>query len=451
MHCEYVCAKPINKCSKISDLAMDQASYLSQRLWEYQGSCQYTDLTLVCEDGILTAHAAMLSGLFTRLNINCPSREEVPECVFLPDLITVEVQSALKALYLQNNVDSFLCLMKDTLPIVKQEQDNNIENSEHIAVNDEDEEVKDDIIKTNSIEYSNDDNKEWSLDIPESMVKVGKMAQIPKTKKIKYCLMPTVVSFNSVKYEHEDLNEDVNMNHDNNKKLCPSNDLNNPINTTQDIKIKIMKYIEKQDNLFVCTVCQKGFHKLRDTKCHLKCVHSVGATLECDECSKLFYYQHKLDLHKLSHVAERKFVCEQCGNDFTTNTGLINHVSKQHNPPQYGCSICAKCFRTPEVLSDHEKTHSSEKPELCSKCDKTFKTKSSLRTHTKRKHLGYKEPEKTKEEKEKMKAYLRAYALKRRAEKKAKNNGVLRTGEERTQFNNYMREWNAKKRKDKVK
>ena len=84
---------------------MDQYHYLSRTLWQFCGSSDYTDITLVCADGSLPAHAAMLAGLFTRVGINFPLRDKVPDCIFIPDLSTTDIQMALKALYLHNNGD----------------------------------------------------------------------------------------------------------------------------------------------------------------------------------------------------------------------------------------------------------------------------------------------------------------------------------------------------------
>ena len=89
----------------ISDSTMDQSRYLSHTLWQYRGSLDYTDITLVCEDGILPAHAAMLAGLFTSFGITQSIQVKEPDCVFFPDVTTTDMQQALKALYLHNNAN----------------------------------------------------------------------------------------------------------------------------------------------------------------------------------------------------------------------------------------------------------------------------------------------------------------------------------------------------------
>ena len=81
---------------------MDHLSYLSQTLWEFCGSHDLTDVTLVCQDGSMPAHAAMLATLFSSFGIRFTSREEIPRSIILPDCVTKEVQYDLKKLYLRN-------------------------------------------------------------------------------------------------------------------------------------------------------------------------------------------------------------------------------------------------------------------------------------------------------------------------------------------------------------
>ena len=76
----------------ISDSTMDQSHYVSRTLWQYRGSLHFTDISLVCEDGILPAHAAMLAGLFTSFGITQSMKDKVPDCLFFPDLTTTDMQ-----------------------------------------------------------------------------------------------------------------------------------------------------------------------------------------------------------------------------------------------------------------------------------------------------------------------------------------------------------------------
>ena len=78
---------------------MDQGSYLSQALWHYRTLSQFTDLVLVCKDGSLPAHAAILAQFLTSLGLKFSSSDDVPDCLVLPDLGTKEVECELKKIY----------------------------------------------------------------------------------------------------------------------------------------------------------------------------------------------------------------------------------------------------------------------------------------------------------------------------------------------------------------
>ena len=80
---------------------MNQSSYLSQTLWQYRGSGQFTDVTLACADGGLPAHSALLAGFMNSFGIRITSMEEMPEVVIIPDLCKREAEDGLKVLYTQ--------------------------------------------------------------------------------------------------------------------------------------------------------------------------------------------------------------------------------------------------------------------------------------------------------------------------------------------------------------
>ena len=87
---------------------MNHFSYLACALWKDQDSCKLTDITLVCEDGSIPAHSAVLSVLFSHLGLIFPCRADIPDCLVLPDLSVTQAKLALKDLYLENRVQSLL-------------------------------------------------------------------------------------------------------------------------------------------------------------------------------------------------------------------------------------------------------------------------------------------------------------------------------------------------------
>ena len=48
---------------------MDQKSYLAQALWHYRSTDKFTDIEIVCKDGTLSAHVALLAPFFASLGL----------------------------------------------------------------------------------------------------------------------------------------------------------------------------------------------------------------------------------------------------------------------------------------------------------------------------------------------------------------------------------------------
>ena len=63
---------------------MDQATYLSQTLWQFLEASAFTDLTLVCKDGEVAVHSAMLASLLDKVGFSCLSVED-QECLLMPE------------------------------------------------------------------------------------------------------------------------------------------------------------------------------------------------------------------------------------------------------------------------------------------------------------------------------------------------------------------------------
>ena len=89
---------------------MDQSSYLSNVLWQYRLAGQFTDVTLVCADGRVFAHAAVLSGFFSGFGLHL---EESPDLLLLPDINSHELEESLKTVYLSNSTESLFHLVNN--------------------------------------------------------------------------------------------------------------------------------------------------------------------------------------------------------------------------------------------------------------------------------------------------------------------------------------------------
>ena len=63
---------------------MDQKSYVAQALWHYRFTKKFTDLTIVCKDGALPAHVALLALFFASLGLEFSSTDDVSLFLLLP-------------------------------------------------------------------------------------------------------------------------------------------------------------------------------------------------------------------------------------------------------------------------------------------------------------------------------------------------------------------------------
>ena len=91
-------------------------------------------------------------------------------------------------------------------------------------------------------------------------------------------------------------------------------------------------------------------------------------------------------------------------------------------------------------MTTHEDVHLEGHNFICDQCEATFKTSNALRIHTNRIHL--RKWVLTEEQREKQNLRKRKF----RADKKARNGGMLRTPEEKAVFNEYMRNYMARRK-----
>ena len=100
------------------------------------------------------------------------------------------------------------------------------------------------------------------------------------------------------------------------------------------------------------------------------------------------------------------------------------------------------------ILAGHTESH-GDRIYQCEKCDTRCKTKEAIRTHRRNKHSGIKQKQLTEEEMQKKRENTCLNHVKDRLKQKENNGGVLRIGKEIIKFNEYMKNWNAKKRAQK--
>ena len=242
------------------------------------------------------------------------------------------------------------------------------------------------------------------------------------------------------------------------KDISSEKDQCSQIKTVKKEGYKWREYIEISDDKYRCKICYKIFKDKILLKKHVPSVHKVGARFQCIDCLKMFCYQTQFEEHKLVHSEDKTFVCDECGVMFKTQRHIRRHKIVAHESDmknllrnaKYECCSCDKKFQWKSKLEAHTDSRHGGKIYPCDRCQKSYRTKDVLRSHYKKKHGDTTPKVMTDEELKKKREYMRLYHVRQRQKQKSKNGGVLRTGEERIKFNEYMKNWNAKRRAKKI-
>jgi hypothetical protein len=392
---------------------MDQSSYLSRCLWQYRESSLYTDLTLVCSDGSLPTHAAMLAGLFAGFGISFLSSEEVPECLFLPDLAIREVETILRTLYRGGKANFFSDIPKKADSLVKIEVCDYVEESELKDVLDEekydfdhdqnnsdgdgedDELNKADItteelsidtplVKTDENKKETGDKRRFKCNVCTRSFKTGgpyrrhkaivhneKEADIWadwEALKVKLGLRTGAkrTPIGSTTYTYKSTQFECNQ--------CGTTcsgrkNYTNHLKDEHGYKTKADRRKEDKDGQFSedqkCDYCEKSFKKswLRN---HLAIMHRAEVLLhhpeivlntQCPACDLKFLGAHDLDKHswEVHGKSSREWKCNVCEEEFANKHELLSHRKKNH---------------LDDLLANTNYLQPKEKDQQCPYCEK---------------------------------------------------------------------------------
>jgi len=148
---------------------------------------------------------------------------------------------------------------------------------------------------------------------------------------------------------------------------------------------------------FKCGKCEKRFkdqgscrrHEANDSV-HIRMENmKLNPNLICNICGKEFDRNRRwcLDQHLLTHLANKKFACDNCGQFYRQKSYLQTHMKVCLNTKGANCEECGGKFKTKTELVNHEKKHhSGDKPYLCSICSVSFGSYSSYIAHGKNVH-----------------------------------------------------------------
>ena len=416
---------------------MDQGSYLSKALWHYRSISKHTDLILLCKNGSLSAHSALLAPFLTSLGMKFASNDELPDyCLVLPDLDTNEVEGELKKIYRGHKATVLFELLRSTESTIKMEISNymdeeeeakpfenyHLDNKETLHDDDDDDSYQgeDEPCVTKTDDVVKEETKEKSTK-SSSNVKSKRPSRSPQKSKVMKCnkcgdecdgmgaLLAHVKEFHGKTGEVDEGGKNWNdMRH------CPY--CEKKIKGRQSFKIHLAT-LHREEMILnhpdielsrPCPDCELMFFGVADLDKHTRNVHSKSSIeWNCQFCDDKFGTKGQLTAHrKERHVEECleagiKSIfdvkqCPYCETKCSTTKALNTHIFHVHeekrgdHPKKKFKFVCTHCksgkYQKEALLAQHILENHSGKEYYCSQCPMIFHTPQQRGIHERRNH-----------------------------------------------------------------
>ncbi|XP_037299503.1 zinc finger protein 260 isoform X18 [Manduca sexta] len=144
--------------------------------------------------------------------------------------------------------------------------------------------------------------------------------------------------------------------------------------------------IVHQNGIHVCEKCHEVFSTKLKLRYHVLKKHEVNNTkkikpLKCPHCLERFSEHYR----KMTHLREVHgitftFECQVCKTVHLTRRALTEHTTKLHTQ-KIQCKVCGKCFGTKSLLKMHVRGHGGERNFFCAVCQKAYMHERTLRQH----------------------------------------------------------------------
>ncbi|XP_053623416.1 zinc finger protein 502-like isoform X8 [Plodia interpunctella] len=153
--------------------------------------------------------------------------------------------------------------------------------------------------------------------------------------------------------------------------------------------------IVHQNGAHECVKCNETFTTKLKLRYHLYKKHEVTNAkilkpLKCPRCLERFTEHYKKMTHlKIIHGITFSFECQVCKHVFQTRRALTEHTTKSHTH-KIQCDVCGKCFGTRSLLKMHLRGHTGERNFFCTVCQKAYMHERTLRQHMRTHGPGWK-------------------------------------------------------------
>ena len=324
-------------------------SSLSTILWQYKTLRLYTDLSIYCSDGSLQLHKSLLVAVLRTEKLGMVMLED-SEALIVPGVSMVEVDTALRSLYLESNCRPLLNLLNFFAPLDHERpgqsnlrSDSNMSGSagkrEKIMMTDQ---------------YW-DDN-----------LSVSELLNVTVKEKKPVKIEPKFEGFDKQQLAKKPIPR------------LPPREGTSKITTPGRGRGK--KFSTQ------CPHCNMIITGKKSFKRHLRNTHQMlmprdGEEVQCQVCGKTLKHLQILKTHMKEVHGDRSYTCNICGLNLSCQRNLNTHMIT-HTTPSIPCDQCGKLFKRKYAVKNHiKKFHMQIKEKMCDQCDKSFADARHLREH----------------------------------------------------------------------
>lgn len=428
---------------------MDQfghSFFLSAALWEFRSVGLHTDVTLVCEDGQLEAHSALLANLLTRLRVQ---GREASECILLQGLQVKQVEKALEKIYLKQD----LSMLWEILNMYQEHDAKLIKGLEEISEKplnkvvvkiepepggyDDDLEgfvppLESEFAKTKGVkeeDYNLNFNHNYNLKTPYVLLKncyEGKSSELPVEILHMLSIKKEEIGCGKAAYEKEMRQHLGNCGHQLELKYSPWTECQSNI-----YGYKLVETLGGKDK-FTCEYCgfeadcqirlanhvmylhekkETPLNRAEETKCNetntegkaeeelsflLSSIKGRWDSKSCDMCD--FQTKYKVDMIKhvkTVHEHRKTFKkikrsCTSCDFQTFSKDKLRRHIISNHGGLSYDCNLCDYKSLRPDCLSLHIKVTHEGLRYYCDQCSFSGTSRKTVQRHLRTVHFGEK-------------------------------------------------------------
>lgn len=170
----------------------------------------------------------------------------------------------------------------------------------------------------------------------------------------------------------------------------PCNKCDKVYTTNSNLKYHIEKAHEGTTKMRMlrCPHCPERFAEHFRKLKHLKEIHGITFTFNCDVCQSVFPSRRALTMHTNKFHTE-KTQCEVCKKSFSCVTTLKKHMVSHTGERNYVCSLCQKAYRHQKSLKQHMRSHVQSEQFVkfnCSECGNGFPNRNDFNRHVKEWH-----------------------------------------------------------------